>query len=387
MFRYLFLIIICLFSVSLYSFADEVPYEPLSDKWLPLLDKATMKMKANMEGIRTWQGKVLYKRKQPAGKWVDDMEIVFYVDRVHSRRLIITKHIKTEIEGREQPLDIIGLFIDADKYYEYRTRNHDGIIPIPGGKRIRLEDVKQGNVPEFKESFLYGQLRVDMYSNFRFSYHNLKDNFNPFVVLLDVREENAGVGSMCHYLSQIIRQKPSHQCTILLKEENSKIHISFKRLQDANPNIYIYDMSLGGNGIYSKILCFGSAQIRNVEFEKIKEYFVPKKVDYKLREEIHETIEFVSQKINEPITDEVFRVQTMGVKRGDSFFDERTKTLSTVDNIDFLRHEPIVYLPRKSFNYTRFILIALGLLLILIAIFMKWRQWSKSKTKREQTNE
>jgi hypothetical protein len=48
-------------------------FEPLSNKWLSILDNVTLKISANMEGIHIWQGKVLYNRKQPAGKWVNDI--------------------------------------------------------------------------------------------------------------------------------------------------------------------------------------------------------------------------------------------------------------------------------------------------------------------------
>jgi hypothetical protein len=359
-------------------FAKDDDFEPLSDKWLSTLDNVTFKINANMEGIRTWQGKVLYKRKQPAGKWADDMEITFYVDRVHSKRLVVTRHIKTEIDGQIQPLDILGIFLDKDLYYEYRTRNPDGIIPIPGGKTIQLNEVKKGNVPEFQQSFLYGHLRVDPSSLFRFSYDNLKDNFNPFVVLLFGEEQYAGTSSVCHSLTKLIRQKtPLDGCEIRLKNENSRVSISYKRQQADEPDIYVYDMKFGGNTTYSRIPCFGSAQVRNVEYKEINGYFVPQKVDYKLREEIHETIEFLSQSINEQIAEEIFTPKTLGVKQGDRLFDGRTQTSSSITSTDFPKYEQIVNSPRKSFGYVSLTFIVLGIVFIFIAIFMKWRQWNK----------
>jgi hypothetical protein len=375
-----------LFIVPVLVYSSE--FEPIAEKHLTILNKVTLKIRSNMESIRTWQGKVLYKRKQPTGKWVDDMEIIFFVDRVSNKRLVVSKHIKTEIDGAEIPLDIDGLFLTDDLYYGFHGWNLDGIIPVPdsnapnSSRNIHIKDVLSGKEKDFQQSYIGGSLQINLRANFKLSEDNLKQNFNPFVVLLD-REQDPVYNSTCQYLIEVIRQKVVHDCDIRIKytDNDPIVEISYKYPKAKEPNRYLFDLTRGGNCTYSRIPNFGDAQLREVEYGEISGVWVPRKVDFKLRQAIHETIEFVEQKINEPIDSDSFSLATLGVRRGDSCFDARTQVSSIITDATFPERTQIT-LPKKISivsSIFSIVLICMGIILIWIAIVHKLPYFAKSK--------
>jgi hypothetical protein len=122
------------------------------------------------------------------------------------------------------------------------------------------------------------------------------------------------------------------------------------------------------------------------EVKKISEVWVPKKmVETHSFGKYRTEIVFTEQQVNEPIDDLTFTLKSLGVRNGDALIDMRTGEHSGIDDNSL----PELELPdmrRESFGYARFILIVLGLVLILIAIFIQWRQWSKSQTKGDRDN-
>jgi hypothetical protein len=386
--RVLFFLVL-FFLLGSFSLVNSGEFEVLSENHIPILNKVTMNIRANMESIITWQGKVLYKRKHPAGKWVEDIEITFYVDKVKNKRLAVSKHIKTEIDGKEVPLDIEGILLTDDLFYNFNERNLDGLIPVPADtstnetRYIRIADVLEGKEKNFQQSYIAGSLIITDRSLFNYSTNNLKQNFNPFVVLINRDEEDVKINnSVCHYLMEVLRQKVDYsKCDIRLKYDDSIVEISYKFPQFKKPDKIIYDLKAAGNCTYQWRATFGDdAQIREVEYENKAGIWVPKKVSFKLRQARHETIEFLEQKINEPIPPEIFTPITLGARRGDHCTDARTKVSTIITDTSYPERKQILKLEREQrLGLANYIIISLAISIIGVALFLKFKQHIKSK--------
>ncbi|MGL6196405.1 MAG: hypothetical protein ACRC2T_16440 [Thermoguttaceae bacterium] len=349
------------------------------------MEKVANMLQENTERIRTWQGTVRYDRKEPKGDWIDNMVIDFYVDRVCDRRLVVTKHTDTKIKGQSKPLDIVGILLVGDLYYEYRGINPDGLIPIPQGntgvKFTLLKDVGD----DFQESYLRGNLRVSPRSGFAFSEGNLKDNFDPFYVI--THRSNEASLSYMHDLVATVKKNVVYKSEILIKSEENLVEISWKLPNDKKPCRYIYDLSKGGNCAFEEIPDNYSADpaLRTIEYTNLAGIFVPQKIDYKLRDKIHETIEFIEQKINEPIDDSIFSPVNLGVKRGDGCYDERTKERSTIRDSSFPQRDvALLILQRPWHRVLRTVLLIIGILMISIALGYKYREWRTNRPNRQE---
>jgi len=356
------------------SFAGE--FEPMSRVTLPIMEKVANRIQENAESIRTWQGKVHYNRKEPTESWVDNMVIEFYVDRVRDWRSVVSTHIKTEIGGAPQPLGVIGILLMDDLCYVYRGINPDGPIPIPGSDGVRMfSSLEEMDGVDIMPSYLGGHLRTMQRSVFPFSDGNLKDNFDPIYVISH-RSKSLPL-SVMHNLVEVVRRGDTYKSEILIKSEDNLVEVNWKQPFDRNPNRYIYDLSKGGNCILEELPDNTSEEpaLRKVEYANIGGLFVPRKVDYNLRGRIHETMEFVEQKINEPIDESVFTPVFLGARRGDRSSDERTKVFSTITDPSFPEREPIRDLRKQSGFLYRNALAIIGLLLVMTWAFLRYRRW------------
>ena len=370
-------LIACCLTISCVSILLANEFEPISKTTLPAMEMVTYKIQENFDSIRTWQGVVHYNRRGADGEWVDNMIVEYYIDRIHDRRLVIAKHIKTEIKGQPQPLDIIGILLVGDLYYEFRGINPDGLIPIPqqgtdAGKFVLLKDIEEN---EYKASFLRGRLRISPRSGFAFSDSNLKDNFDPFYVITH-RPKSASVSYM-HDLITVVKSDVTYKSEILIKSVENLVEISWQQPSDNSPCKYLYDLKQGGNCIIEEIPDNRSIEpaLRKVEYVNINGIFVPKNVDYNLRGKIIETMEFISQTINEPINENIFTTVTLGVKRGDACYDERTQVSSTINDLSFPEREQVLFAPKRTSKSISYVFVGIGTLIFFSGLFLKfWKQ-------------
>ena len=100
-------------------------------------------------------------------------------------------------------------------------------------------------------------------------------------------------------------------------------------------NRYVVDLNKGGNYLLNE----GGGRKWSAEYQHISGVWIPKKiVDLSQQPDgrfIRTAKIWTNQKINEPIPDDIFSIKTLGVRRGDTVYDERTGTVAKIEGSEY----------------------------------------------------
>ncbi|MDR0704996.1 MAG: outer membrane lipoprotein-sorting protein [Planctomycetaceae bacterium] len=369
------------------------------------LENICNSIKSNSEGIFSWKGKVVVKTTMTDSNPSTPMpheqytEYVYHftVDRGHDA-FFSSAELKNEysVFGKNK----VSLLLSNQNYmyfkgtffsFEWQKREQEGMI-YDGNKLVNV----QGN----------DYNRVAVIHVTKPKTKKLMYFFDPFLkyfcgddrIFVDL--ENIIVGIKRHGITNFdLFSRSATNEKIQLTQENDCFRLEFtvQKAERQSSQVYIFDTKQGGNIIsYSLLQKTGDKIIDSknykCDYQKVNGYWIPKKTVMQRRLDSNsrcftEIIDWVSNEINVIIPDNFFSLQRLGIHRGDTVYDERTQESTIINSDDFPSLPQQLKSEIRRISYSRLFIIFCGIILIVVSIFMKWRQWSKSKTKREQTNE
>jgi hypothetical protein len=364
-------------------FQDSFLFAQLSENDLYLIDFLIQKNRENTETIRNWSGTGIYEETHYSDVTSKEnrkkkMKFSFTTDVVKNRRWGYSKtsidyYTISESKIQNNPLEIYGLMIDKEVIYRYQARDITGTA-------INNEVID--NVTYFR-----GTLVLSEVNQFKLDKGNFKDNIDPFYCFQFAGDSPESYFSLKR--NYLLKMSPQRTETLLRDGDLITLR-SEAKVEDGKLLLHEYTVDVSKGGSFTKCKSSQTGVYETLwisEVEKISGVWVPKKlVETSGFGKYRTEIVFMEQRVNEPIDNLTFTLKSLGVRNGDALIDMRTGEHSVINDNSLPEFE-LPDMRRKSFGYTRITLITLGLVLILIAIFMKWRQWSKSKTKENQSNE
>jgi hypothetical protein len=374
----LFLLICVLVSgITLCAGADIPEFVDVTEEHLPILDNIAQKIRSNLGKIRYWQGKATLYRKgyeedtdQENGN--QEVTVDFYSDYVHNNRLTLTREKKVILQGKEQPLSVTGILLLNDLYYKYMTYDPDGLIPVSGGNGTTVFKKWEDIPPDQKtKPTLTGHLGIHPRSEYQFGMMDSQFNFNPKVIVTEHAEES-GTISVAESLAYSIRAKHEFKIPVRIKVKGNIVEIVYIYPPNDEESINTYDLSQGGHQIRKSSEEFGGVTIRTIDFEQHGDIWLPKKVYWKIRNIIEETIVFSDQKINEKIPETFFTPINLGAKLGDSCYDSRIDKVMRITDSSFPEPKILDDIKRHgNFTFFRSICIAVGIVFIGLGVYFK----------------
>ena len=173
---------------------------------------------------------------------------------------------------------------------------------------------------------------------------------------------------------------------ISLDTSNDQYVFEFNRI-GANRKIAlfsVFDLKQGGNVISFKRVQEGSGGIIvqshewRATYEKVGGCWIPKKTSTIFstpRMYSEKVVDWYTTTINEPISDSVFSLQNLGLHRGDIIYDARIQQEIIITGDDFPPPFHSYNIKDMRHTKTRYVLISIGALFVLVALFRMYRKW------------
>jgi hypothetical protein len=195
------------------------------------------------------------------------------------------------------------------------------------------------------------------------------------------------------YLNFAERPQSNPDNIARLVTEGNKITLELLRVDPKNKTkshgIFIFDMKQGYNVVeYLDQLTQADkvTQKRHwkCSYTQVNNFWIPKKTELdefsNLARKV--VVDWVVNRINEPIPDSEFTLQKMGVCRGDQLYDRRTEKITIISGDDFppfLRKGDKKDVRNVKFPFVRFVIITLGAVLIITSILNIYRKRKVSR--------
>jgi hypothetical protein len=347
-------------------------------------------LKSNSEGIFSWQGEAIVKKtivySTPSTPMPHEQytEYVYHfvVDRRHDA-FFSSGELKNEysVFGKNK----VSLLLSNQNYmyfngtffsFEWQKREQEGMI-YDGNK---LVDVTGNNYN-----------RVAVIHAAKPETGKLTLSFDPFLkyfcgdnqIFVELENMIAGIKHHGIINFDIFSPSPTKEKIQLTKDNDRfRLELTVQKSKIQSSQVYVFDTKQGGNIISYSLLQKSGEKIidsKNYQcnYQKVKGYWIPKKTVMERQIDSNsqcftEIIDWDSNEINVVIPDNYFSLQLLGIHRGDTIYDERTQESTIINSDDFpslLQPKPEI----KRTSYSRLFIIFLGIILIVIFIFMKYR--------------
>jgi hypothetical protein len=352
-------------------------------------------LKSNSEGIFRWKGEAIVKGTTiysnpptpiPHEQYTEYV-YRFVVDRGHDA-FFSSGELRNEysVFGKNK----VSLLLSNQSYmyfngtffsFEWQKRDQEGMI-YDGNKLVDAKGNHYNRVavihatkPETKELMLLFD-----------PFHNYFCGDNQMFIEL----ENITAGVKHHGIINfdVFSQSATNEKIQLTQDKDRfRLELAVQGSQIQSSHVYVFDKKQGGNIIsYSLLQKSGDKIIDSknykCDYQKVNGYWIPKKTIMERQIDSNsqcftEIIDWDSNEINVVIPDNYFSLQLLGIHRGDTIYDERTRESTIINSDDFPSLPPpkLEYVRRNSYShlFIRLFIIFLAITFIVVPIFMQYR--------------
>jgi len=350
---------------------------------------------ANYGGIYSWEGKAVVSRTYETGKIILDFPKLQYTEYLYSftvdrrnRSFLSIGEIRNNysIFDKERVrlhLSNQSYLYSKDILYSMNWYSHDskgfavgnnGAFVPEDGHDIERIAVVSHSLPEDI------QILSDYFDPFsRKSYehtdvYSIVDNMIKTMTALNFMRFDSISTSDSKEHTRLTSNNGNLTLEFQISSDNSVVERRFVFNLNQKANVILYEYSRTDA---SKLV---DSVVWKSNYQLVNGFWIPKKTSL-LRKNaiddfsISETIDWDLNKINETLATDAFSPQRFGLHRGDILYDERTgqKTIVTGDDFPPPFHSNDTRKARHP--VVRYGLMSVGLIMIMIWFFLKYRQW------------
>jgi hypothetical protein len=393
MFKYF----VCIFCF-IFLFCDQFVVAEVLDKEeiIKHCDLIAMKFKEKRESIRTWQGVVeadivVYDSANDDKKPVRQVKYVieFWLDVVKGKRSFISTPLE-DIEYKSDGstitnhLRVLGMLIDDELVCQRRSSKLDSDENLLDLKKTMPGLTHEGMVTNHAVSAGYLVIlpKLDHYPG----KGNFLEDCNPMVLL---QPHHPPMDERFSTFALFVKNNKDYADWLLFEQKGNLFFsktIPHKGDEMLPLNTFIVDMQKDCSivGYQCRHAKTGSI-IYSWEPEYILQsgILLPDKVSVISGHGTSQArYRFVKSIINSPIPDANFTLQHIGVRQGDTVYDNRTNTESVITDSSFPEALSTIALKRPRFGTLNYLLIGIGTLMLLTGLVRVYIKLRSNKTKQ-----
>lgn len=351
-------------------------YDPVSVHHSSALRNIGLKNKAQKEAVFSWSGCVTVHSQisDGSGKTINERKtkMTFWADvsrayLLTNRSDVISKYENKEGQIVDAPLEIGGALIKDGLIYQYSRYNPKGPLPNFSEKGETIGFLSE-NDPRSRLPILRGRVVI-------MKEHSNQVELNPFSGFDPFSWRGPPESNFATYFlscAELVQKNQLKNHDICIAEDT----ITLRSAINGNYNLYKADIRSGMGLVYAT---YNEKNPQynmqfQVEYTTMNNTCLPLKSilsteNKKNSLELH----WSQHEINSPISPDVFSLKKLGIFFGDVVYDHQTERSYIIDDTSF---PPLIVEENfRRYPSARLFIMLAGIILIITALLMKYRQW------------